>query len=226
VDEDALIQAVREAPDDQGVRLVYADWLEERGDARADFLRLECALHRMTDQEPGYAGALACWLDGRERLPAGWLNRLDTRVNGLPLPWPLARLLAEDRWASTSEVDAVYSPWGGLYTYSQATMESETRNVCRLLGWLGQPDPDYPPGDIHPDLTVLIADEGIGSDAPFALDYRTSFAKPRVVLYRWRVAPGPPGPPDGYAGNRWVEVAPTFQEFWQQLQPRPGRPGS
>jgi uncharacterized protein (TIGR02996 family) len=41
-DEWAFLQAVLEAPADDVSRLVYADWLQERGDPRADFLRLEC----------------------------------------------------------------------------------------------------------------------------------------------------------------------------------------
>jgi uncharacterized protein (TIGR02996 family) len=34
---DALLQAVLASPDDDTPRLVYADWLEERGDPRGEF---------------------------------------------------------------------------------------------------------------------------------------------------------------------------------------------
>src|SRR5262249_33903554 len=41
----AFIAAIREAPDDDAPRLVFADWLEERGDeadiARAEFIRVQ-----------------------------------------------------------------------------------------------------------------------------------------------------------------------------------------
>jgi uncharacterized protein (TIGR02996 family) len=40
-DEEAFLQAIRTTPDDPTVRLVYADWLEERGDPRGEYLRLE-----------------------------------------------------------------------------------------------------------------------------------------------------------------------------------------
>lgn len=41
--EAALLRAIAEAGDDNLPRLVYADWLEERGDAdRAEFIRLQC----------------------------------------------------------------------------------------------------------------------------------------------------------------------------------------
>ena len=41
----ALLQAAREQPENDGPRLVLADWLEEAGDSyRAEFIRLQCAL--------------------------------------------------------------------------------------------------------------------------------------------------------------------------------------
>jgi uncharacterized protein (TIGR02996 family) len=41
---DAFMRAIRAAPDDDGPRLVYADWLEENGEpARAEFIRVQCA---------------------------------------------------------------------------------------------------------------------------------------------------------------------------------------
>jgi uncharacterized protein (TIGR02996 family) len=39
--EDDFIAAILDAPDDATPRLVYADWLEDRGDPRAEFLRIE-----------------------------------------------------------------------------------------------------------------------------------------------------------------------------------------
>jgi uncharacterized protein (TIGR02996 family) len=56
--EDAFIAAVLEDPGADLHRLVYADWLEERGDPRAEFLRAECELLRLP------------WGDGR--FPALW----------------------------------------------------------------------------------------------------------------------------------------------------------
>jgi uncharacterized protein (TIGR02996 family) len=43
--DDAFLRAICEAPDDDTPRLVYADWLEEHGQAeRAEFIRAQCAL--------------------------------------------------------------------------------------------------------------------------------------------------------------------------------------
>ncbi|MCI0461410.1 MAG: TIGR02996 domain-containing protein [Gemmataceae bacterium] len=52
-DGETLLQAVETAPDDDAPRLVYADWLEEHGDpARAEFIRIECALEGMPLDAP------------------------------------------------------------------------------------------------------------------------------------------------------------------------------
>src|ERR1700722_11352934 len=39
-DKRAFLTAILERPDDDTRKLVYADWLEERGDPRAEYLRL------------------------------------------------------------------------------------------------------------------------------------------------------------------------------------------
>ncbi len=49
-DHDALLQAILEDPEDEGLRLVYADWLEERGDLdRAEFIRVQCELAHLPE---------------------------------------------------------------------------------------------------------------------------------------------------------------------------------
>jgi uncharacterized protein (TIGR02996 family) len=57
----ALYAAILEAPEEDGPRLVFADWLEEHGDesdrARAEFIRLQCRLARMNDWDEGYVEA-------------------------------------------------------------------------------------------------------------------------------------------------------------------------
>jgi uncharacterized protein (TIGR02996 family) len=40
-DDASFIEAIQKDPDDDANRLIYADWLEERGDLRAEYLRLQ-----------------------------------------------------------------------------------------------------------------------------------------------------------------------------------------
>jgi uncharacterized protein (TIGR02996 family) len=57
--ERAFYAAIFERPDDDGPRLIYADWLEERGDAeslaKAEFIRLECSLAALKPESDDYA---------------------------------------------------------------------------------------------------------------------------------------------------------------------------
>jgi uncharacterized protein (TIGR02996 family) len=54
--EEGLLRAICAEPDDDGLRLIYADWLEDRGDedslARAEFIRVQVALASMTTADP------------------------------------------------------------------------------------------------------------------------------------------------------------------------------
>jgi uncharacterized protein (TIGR02996 family) len=54
-DRDALFQAILDAPDDDAPRLVFADWLDEHGDAaRAEFIRVQCRMARLPFYEAEY----------------------------------------------------------------------------------------------------------------------------------------------------------------------------
>jgi uncharacterized protein (TIGR02996 family) len=60
---EAFVQSIREAPDDDVPRLIYADWLEDNGEPeRAEFIRFQCALAR-----GGLAEAERAALARRER---------------------------------------------------------------------------------------------------------------------------------------------------------------
>jgi uncharacterized protein (TIGR02996 family) len=61
--DDAFLQAILANPDDDTPRLVYADWLEERGRPdRAAFIRVQCQLASLPDEDPRRPG-----LEARER---------------------------------------------------------------------------------------------------------------------------------------------------------------
>jgi uncharacterized protein (TIGR02996 family) len=85
-DEAPFLQAVQAAPGDTGLLLVYADWLEERGDPRAEFLRVRVALGRLSPIEKQFR---VLWQQLR-RLRAGvdptWLAVLDrTPIENCPV---------------------------------------------------------------------------------------------------------------------------------------------
>jgi uncharacterized protein (TIGR02996 family) len=47
-ERDAFLKAIRDSPDDDTPRLVFADWLTENGEeSRAEFIRVQCELERV-----------------------------------------------------------------------------------------------------------------------------------------------------------------------------------
>jgi uncharacterized protein (TIGR02996 family) len=75
--DEAFLHDICEHPDDDGPRLVYADWLDEHGDSpRAAFIRAQCALARMDPDDPRRPELLQ-----RER---DWLNDAGARRPKLP----------------------------------------------------------------------------------------------------------------------------------------------
>lgn len=54
----SFFRAIKENPDDDTPRLIFADWLQERGDAamsaRGEFLRLNVLRHRLSPDDPNY----------------------------------------------------------------------------------------------------------------------------------------------------------------------------
>jgi uncharacterized protein (TIGR02996 family) len=51
-DRAAFLSRILAEPSADGPRLVFADWLDERGDPRGEFIRLQCALARLPTGDP------------------------------------------------------------------------------------------------------------------------------------------------------------------------------
>src|SRR5262249_22944336 len=72
--EEGFLRAIADNPAEDGPRLVYADWLEERGDRRAEILGRESARGRCPEGDTRRASLEARL---RELLPGvgiGWLS--------------------------------------------------------------------------------------------------------------------------------------------------------
>jgi uncharacterized protein (TIGR02996 family) len=67
--EAKFIEAIRNDPQDDEVRRVYADWLDERGDPRGEYLRLEIQVYRGPQRLAELAGTFdPLWLRTVQRL--------------------------------------------------------------------------------------------------------------------------------------------------------------
>jgi uncharacterized protein (TIGR02996 family) len=83
--EAAFLQAIRDGPEDDAVRLIFADWLDEQGDPRGELIRLQVGLARTDEQDDNHLE----WTVRSER----WLNE-----HG-------------DRWLSRLPQDQGTDPW-------------------------------------------------------------------------------------------------------------------
>src|SRR5438128_679435 len=50
---EAFLQRIRAFPDDDAPRLIFADWLDECGDPRGAFIRVQLALARLDEELAG-----------------------------------------------------------------------------------------------------------------------------------------------------------------------------
>jgi uncharacterized protein (TIGR02996 family) len=121
MDDDRFLQAIEAAPDDETAKLVYADWLEERGDIRAEFIRLENQLTHL----PHRLGQL------EEQIDRMWLrtvsNRRLKKTNGFETAdwlWEVMAQAQQDReklrpllYAMTEErlEDFCYEFWNAAF---------------------------------------------------------------------------------------------------------------
>src|SRR5262245_34319822 len=72
-EDESFVAAISAAPDDVALRLVYADWLEERGDVRGEYLRLLCALATLPKRRTRKRKALeARFAESRVSIDPGW----------------------------------------------------------------------------------------------------------------------------------------------------------
>src|SRR5438552_3731260 len=76
-DDPGLLRAILDDPDDDGLRLVYADWLEEHGEPeRAEFIRVQLELepHRFAIDRPRVRQLLAREAELLDRYEDQWLG--------------------------------------------------------------------------------------------------------------------------------------------------------
>jgi uncharacterized protein (TIGR02996 family) len=52
--EIALLETIRIEPGEDSYRLIYADWLRERGDRLGNFIRIQCRIHAFWDNQSFY----------------------------------------------------------------------------------------------------------------------------------------------------------------------------
>jgi uncharacterized protein (TIGR02996 family) len=172
-DDFSFLRAIFNRPDDDGLRLIYADWLEERGDPRAEFLRLEAEHHlkgrgkrrpaplpkRLTDLAPSLDSRWVERMWKTRRLPPG--ARLDLVVVGDGKG--LIEVRGQDETALYVEGRPVALNWndcqGSVGQYLVFTGHTRGADHARQLAELveGEVDAARPLGEqIEPLLAVFV----------------------------------------------------------------------
>lgn len=84
--EDAeFLEEIRRSPNDDTPRLIYADWLEEQGDVRAEYLRLECEVASLGKHDALYVELRPRLMELRQQIDIRWITAVGrTRVANCP----------------------------------------------------------------------------------------------------------------------------------------------
>jgi uncharacterized protein (TIGR02996 family) len=72
----AFLEEIKQRPEDDTPRLVLADWLEEHGDPRGEFVRVQCRLARLAEDDPRRPALLRQQAELLGSHTSEWLGRL------------------------------------------------------------------------------------------------------------------------------------------------------
>ena len=96
-EDEAFLRAVAAAPADEAPRLVYADWLDERGDPRGEYIRLQSEIGRTAPHTDRYATLRTRLKALRGNVDPAWAEAMGYRPRHRPLFTVLPERRA-DRW--------------------------------------------------------------------------------------------------------------------------------
>jgi uncharacterized protein (TIGR02996 family) len=108
--EAAFVQTILAHPEDESARLVYADWLEERGDPRGEFIRVEHEMTAVPVHSDRYVELKARRNELVPQIDKAWRGRLGYVPTYRPMFTHLPEGRAE-RWRLVEEfIDLWYDP--------------------------------------------------------------------------------------------------------------------
>ncbi len=131
--DDAFLRAIAAAPDDTAPRLVYADWLDERDDPRAEFIRLQTAMDALPVSGEEYAARRLRREALRAEIDPAWLAAMGYTLRHRPLFTKLPPT-RQERWRLVEEFVSIWDrPLRPDDGYSEAELvETEGRLGFRL----------------------------------------------------------------------------------------------
>ncbi len=152
----------------------------------------------------------------------------DSRKPPLPLPDRLASLIESGRWPTTgaavriqndepivpvARIQALAPGQDGLCLY-RPPFRTVAEDIVRVPSLADYWSEFGAIEQLDPELALIIADFGLGSDTPILLDYRPG-DDPQVLTIQWSSVEGDDG--TRRAENRWIVLAASFDEFVERL---------
>jgi uncharacterized protein (TIGR02996 family) len=113
-DDRAFVNTLLARPTDSTARLVYADWLDERGDVRGEYLRLSVEMSRHASKSRRHAVLSERLAALRPGIDPEWLASV-SRLSRLEVePWDrMARLLVDGDRVAARFAEPFPWEWGG-----------------------------------------------------------------------------------------------------------------
>jgi uncharacterized protein (TIGR02996 family) len=129
-EENALMTAARLTPPDDPARLVYADWLEEQGDPRGDFIRIQAEMERLPPYSDRYVALKARREEVRGRIDAKWLRWM----RYVPRHRPLFHTLPAGRVECWRLMEEFIDVWHRPLRAGHGSSERELASAEKRLG--------------------------------------------------------------------------------------------
>jgi uncharacterized protein (TIGR02996 family) len=128
--EDPFLPRVLTSPADQRLRLVYADWLEERGDRRGELIRVCAEMAGLRPYDDRYGPLRARRNDLRRQVDPAWLSQMGY----VPTHRPLFTRLPRERHQRWRLVEEFIDVWYGSLKEGDGVPEQELDAAERRLG--------------------------------------------------------------------------------------------
>ncbi|MBN9120939.1 MAG: TIGR02996 domain-containing protein [Planctomycetes bacterium] len=135
-DDRAFLRAILDVPEDRNTWLIYADWLDDRGDPRAEFLRLAVARSLMAADDPARLEAEARLTQLRAELDPQWVMMFDPAPVGNCARGSWVRARCAQRWDDMAATDV--PDIRICYTCREAVIYCHTIEEARQYASCGQ----------------------------------------------------------------------------------------
>jgi uncharacterized protein (TIGR02996 family) len=160
-DDSGFMNAILANPEDEAVRLIYADWLEEADDPRAEYLRIHSELARLKGKSKKKLRLQERLERLRSTLPSGWvavIENLGVPFHAHHFDTPPADLPFTERIGMRGKLVTFESQFRGEGRYDEG-LERDVQFLSTMYVdscSYGAADPP-----VHPFICYLASDTGV-----------------------------------------------------------------